>query len=82
MSLPPPASPSAPPDDQAFITVADAAVLLKVSQKTVRRRIADGTLPVSTVGPLLLLLLRLRRDDALRLHASEKLSTGGRAVQR
>ena len=78
MSLPPPASPSAPPDDQAFITVADAAVLLKVSQKTVRRRIADGTLPVSTVGPL----LRLRRDDALRLHASEKLSTGGRAVQR
>ena len=78
MFLSPSASPSTPPDDDAFITVADAAVLLKVSQKTVRRRIADGTLPVSTVGPL----LRLRRDDALRLHASEKLSTGGRAVQR
>ena len=80
MFLSPPASPSTPPDDDAFITVADAAVLLKVSQKTVRRRIADGTLPVSDVGPRP--LLRLHRDDVLRLaqprlRASKKLSTGG-----
>ena len=80
MSLPPPASPYPPPDDDGFITVADAAVLLKVSQKTVRRRIADGTLPASAVEPRP--LLRLRRDDVLRLaqprlRASKKLSTGG-----
>lgn len=80
MSLPPPASPPAPPDDDPLITVADVAVLLKISQKTVRRRIADGTLPASTIGPGP--LLRLRRDDALRmvqprLRAPKKLSTGG-----
>jgi excisionase family DNA binding protein len=41
------------------LSLADAAELLDVSLKTVRRRIADGTLPAYRVGKL----IRIRRED-------------------
>lgn len=42
------------------ITVAEAANTLGVSVKTVRRRIADGSLPATRLGPR---MLRIRRCD-------------------
>ncbi|MFD6056826.1 excisionase family DNA-binding protein [Rhodococcus wratislaviensis] len=42
------------------MTVQQAADVLAVSTKTIRRRIADGTLPAHRVGPR---LIRLRRID-------------------
>jgi excisionase family DNA binding protein len=46
------AHPSSAPDlaDQAFLTVAEAASWLRVSQKTIRRQIAGGGLPACRVG--------------------------------
>ena len=36
--------------DHAYLTVAEAASLLRVSEKTIRRQIACGRLPVCRVG--------------------------------
>ena len=36
--------------DHAFLTVAEAASLLRVSEKTIRRQIAGGRLPACRVG--------------------------------
>jgi excisionase family DNA binding protein len=36
--------------DHAYLTVAEAASLLRVSEKTIRRQIACGGLPVCRVG--------------------------------
>lgn len=42
-----------------YVSVATAATLLGISGRTVRRRVADGTIPGFKVGGL----LRLRRAD-------------------
>ncbi len=48
------------------ISIADAAVRLGVSPKTVRRRIADGSLPAYRVGPHLVRLDPAEVDALLR----------------
>lgn len=44
-----------------YITVTDVAVMLSVSERTVRQWVADGLLPAFKAGRI----LRIRRDDAL-----------------
>lgn len=46
--------PTGPDNDGQWVTIAMAAELLKVSTKTVRRRIYDGTLPARRIGPRLI----------------------------
>lgn len=50
--------------DHEYLTVAEAAALLKVDRSTIRRWIARGDLPAYRVGPR---AVRLRRDDVARL---------------
>ena len=47
-----------------MLTITQAAGLLHVNAKTVRRRIADGTLTAYRVGPS---LIRLHADDVAAL---------------
>lgn len=47
-----------------WVTIAAAAKRLGLSTKSVRRRIADGTLPAYRIGPR---LIRLDSDDVDRL---------------
>ena len=44
----------------AYVTVAGGARLLTVSTKTIRRKIADGSLPAYRLGDQ---IIRLRRED-------------------
>lgn len=53
---------AAAPDD--LITTIAAAVLVDVSPKTIRRRVADGSLPAYRVGPR---LVRVSQADVLAL---------------
>jgi excisionase family DNA binding protein len=46
--------------EDRWLTIGDAAELLAVNPKTVRRRIADGTLTASRIGPR---LVRVRARD-------------------
>lgn len=48
------------PDADEWMTTKEAAAYLKVSVRTILRRVADGTLPATRVGPK---LLRFRRAD-------------------
>lgn len=48
--------------DRAFLTIAQVAVDLQVGQRTVRRWIAEGTLPAYRVGGL----IRVRTSDLNR----------------
>lgn len=43
-----------------WLSIADAAAVLRISDKTVRRRIADGVLEARRIGPR---LIRVRVDD-------------------
>lgn len=47
-----------------YLTVKQAAEQLGVCSRTVRRRVADGSLPAVRVGPH---LVRVRADDIVRL---------------
>ena len=47
-----------------YLTLAEAADLMSVSVKTLRRRIADGTIPAYRCGKK---LIRLRIEDIERL---------------
>lgn len=53
-----------PPDD--LLTIDAAAALLGIHARTVRRRIADGTLPAVRVGPRLVRVRRSAIEAALR----------------
>lgn len=57
----------------SFISIAEAANHLGVSTKTIRRRIADGTLVARRIGP------RLIRVDAASLEAIGRPLTVARA---
>lgn len=46
-------------DDRDWMTVVEVATLLGVSEKTVRARIADGTIPHWRLGPR---TIRIPRD--------------------
>ncbi len=50
----------------AFVSVAEAAAYLAVSERSIRRKIADGTLPAYKVAGE---ALRIRRGDLDRLLA-------------
>jgi len=50
----------------AMLTVAEAADRLHVHSRTIRRRIADGTLSAYRVGPHLIRLDPAELDDLLR----------------
>jgi len=52
-----------PRDSGALLTVGEAAHELRVSSLTVRRRIADGTLPAIRVGAGKLPRVRIARAD-------------------
>lgn len=54
------------PDAGEWLTTKEAAAYLKVSVRTILRRVADGTLPATRVGPK---LLRFRRGDLDRVFA-------------
>lgn len=51
------------PRRRQLVSLADAAKLLDVSVRTLRRRIADGTLPAYRVGRL----LKVNPDDLERI---------------
>jgi excisionase family DNA binding protein len=51
-------------DRPAATSIAGAAELLGVSEQTIRRRIADGTLPAERIGPRLI-RIRIADLDAL-----------------
>lgn len=48
------ASPASETPDRRWVPIAEAAALLDVSPKTIRRRIADGTLSAHRLGPRLI----------------------------
>ncbi len=50
-----------------YVTIAEAAVRLGVNPKTLRRRIADGTLTGHRVGPRLIRLDPAEVDALLRV---------------
>ena len=50
-------------DDLRLLTVDEVAELLRCSARTVRRRVAEGSVPVVRVGPALL----FRSDDVAQL---------------
>lgn len=60
--------------DEAYLTVSEAAVALRCSEATVRRRIADGELAAHQFGPR---LIRVAPGD-LAVFKTKSL-TGGRA---
>ena len=53
-----------PPPD--FLTVAEAAVILRVSHMTVRRRIVEGELPAHRIGGSINAPIRIDRVDLYR----------------
>jgi len=55
---------NSPPQRPDWVTIATAAERLGLSAKSIRRRIADGTLPAYRVGPR---LIRLDAADIDRL---------------
>jgi excisionase family DNA binding protein len=52
------------PYDVPWLSIATTAQMVGISQKTVRRAIAEGRLPASRVGRL----IRIRRDDVDALY--------------
>ncbi|MEZ5116965.1 MAG: helix-turn-helix domain-containing protein [Candidatus Nanopelagicales bacterium] len=57
-----------------YLTIRQAAEILGVHQRTVRRRISDGSLPAYRLGPQ---LIRIRPDDLARL--GRRIPAGGAA---
>jgi excisionase family DNA binding protein len=57
-------APKGTPPRPEWVTIAVAAERLSLSTKSVRRRIADGTLPAYRIGPR---LIRLDSEDVDRL---------------
>ena len=62
--------PERPHSPSQLLTINDAAALLKVSPKTVRRLIKSGELPVVRIGRL----VRIRPEDAADLIARKRSS--------
>jgi excisionase family DNA binding protein len=56
-----------------YLTLGQAAELRNVSQRTLRRRVADGTLPAYRVGPR---LIRVLADDLDKV--TNRIPSGGR----
>ena len=56
------------------LSIADAAALMGCNPLTVRRRIADGSLPAFRVGGL----IRIRRDDVAALFTAIPAARGKR----
>ena len=52
-------------DSPTFVTMAEAADLLQVSAGTIRRRVADGSLPAYRLGDAPSSRVRLRVDELL-----------------
>lgn len=48
-----------PLDDPDFVSLGEAADILRISRKTLRKRIDDGTIPAVRIGNL----IRIRRYD-------------------
>ena len=62
-------------DASAYVTVADGARILTVSTKTIRRKIADGSLPAYRLGDQ---IIRVRREDLASL--LRRIPTAGSAA--
>ena len=56
------------PSGPVLLTIPEVAATLRVSEKTVRRRIKDGTIPIARIGGR---LLRIPADQLVRLAAGE-----------
>ena len=52
-------------DSPAYVTMDEAADLLQVSARTIRRRVADGSLPAYRLGDAPSSRVRLRVDELL-----------------
>lgn len=52
--------------NQTALSLSDAAAQYGVSEKTLRRRIADGSLPASRLGPRLIRVRAVDLDKMLR----------------
>ena len=52
-------------DRPAYVTMDEAADLLQVSARTIRRRVADGSLPAYRLGDAPSSRVRLRVDELL-----------------
>lgn len=64
----------APPVDES-VSIAEAAAIEGVSRDTIRRRIADGSLPAHRVGPR---LIRIYTADLERLRRPIPAASGER----
>ena len=52
-------------DSPAYVSMEQAAELLQVSARTIRRRVADGSLPAYRLGDAPSSRMRLRVDELL-----------------
>ena len=52
-------------DSPSYVSMAEAAELLQVSARTIRRRVADGSLPANRLGDAPSSRVRLRVDELL-----------------
>jgi len=67
-----PTKPSIPA--RTYVTIAAAAEYTNLHTQTIRRRIADGTIPAYRIGP------RMLRVDLAEVHAAlRQIPTGGQA---
>ena len=53
-------------DSPSYVSMEQAAELLQVSARTIRRRVADGSLPAYRLGDAPSSRVRLRVDELLR----------------